>query len=452
MSNVKNKQQKKEAAILAVRNLQSAPRDFSHLESIAEHMIDPSSGAVIMPQRAPGRLGAATFPLVHEFLFNADTPEGSAFSIIAQPDLNDPLRISRLATVPDSADVISGTAYSTLGSRSMTGEQPCSVMGQWITGVGINAYLGVPLSSAVGGTFTLDIDVIGSAPKVEVAVRTLISGAWSAATLLYVGGGGHGHDSVVIAVNATITTAISIILNDLEPGDSAGIQWQLTPLAATLMSCGAVYSELVMDSYQPDWAAVLKKAKYAKVVACDMLVTYEGSTLDNSGSIAVGNVDNELTIPKGSTMYDVIASLPFDKYRGRLASEGQTEGGAHWHFVPNSPEQLEPNVPQLDIPMGIVGVNGISAGQVVRIECHYTLNFYSQDPSYKMVVPPSAAGLSSLLWHLRTEVPLVSSNDRHILKKLKSTARKGAKLGQKGMDLATSPEALKAMAMMAALL
>jgi hypothetical protein len=211
------------------------------------------------------------------------------------------------------------------------------------------------------------------------------------------------------------------------------------------MSCSPVYDERVMDVYNPQWASLLADSKRARVVACDVLVTYEGSTLDNAGSIAAGNVDGNLLLAEEQTLYSKITSLPFDKYRGRLASAGQAEGGAHWHYIPNHDDELSGDLRFLDgdSPMGVIAITGLLPGQPVRIEAHYIVNFYSQLPQYSMRIPPPMSGFSPLLWILRTEVPLVSSNDTHkIVKALKRGVRNG-------VDFVTDPRVIKALSMLA---
>ena len=119
-------------------------------------------------------------------------------------------------------------------------------------------------------------------------------------------------------------------------------------------------------------------------------------------------------------------------YRGRLSSEGETEGGAHWHYVPDDPIQLILQdrrsfaAEMRQQPFGYIGVIGKHAGEVVRVECHFLVNFYSTDPSFAMTIQPAFRDFSSLLFALRTEVPLVSSNDAH-LKKLAKLFHNGAR-------------------------
>jgi hypothetical protein len=403
-----------------------------------------------MPQRAPGRLGCATFPLVREFSFPAASPENS-FALMVQPSLETPLRISRLAPVPLSIQPINGVAQHISGEDFLQGTHPCAVVGVPLADQNGLSLSSCPISTSANPAFTFSANVT-TPQRVNVKMYHLqvpSASSWTAVVDFDIGGSHDDSDSAAIFFG-TVMTAYSVVITPHNDINSISVvNYSITPTGGSTVSCGPAYDEAVMDTYKPLWDTLLNASKFAKVVACDVLVTYEGSTLDNSGSIAAANVDDDLVVGTGGTLYDTIASLPFDKYRGRLASEGQTQGGAHWHFVPSQQSQLEPSMPVDDnIPIGFIAINGIANEQVVRIECHYTINFYSQDPSYKMLIPPPATGLSLLLWHLRAEVPLVTSNDSHIFKKMKSAAKRGAQLANSAFQVATSPQAISAMEML----
>ncbi len=123
-------------------------------------------------------------------------------------------------------------------------------------------------------------------------------------------------------------------------------------------------------------------------------------------------------------------------YRGRLASQGETQGGAHWHYIPNDPSQLMLNpdgVTDVTPPSGYVGVAGMDAANgIVRVQMNIVLNFYTTDPSYSMKIQPPFGHFSSLLYVLRSQVPLVSSNDSHVQKALrwaKNASKSALKFG-----------------------
>jgi len=456
-----NKQEKKEAARKALDALRaSAAADpLRHLEKVAEHLVDPSSGPIVMPQRVPGRLGCATFPLVKEFAFSDPGPEGTEFSILVEPSFDQPLRISRKTIVGPSATPLLGEASTRGNALTCNGLQPCAIVGQPDTlpdasGV-LRTKMSLPLDIAVVGNWSFSASVPSKCPKVAIRLSTQFGGVWTTAGVVNLGGGGLTSAAVTGSFGAIGSRPYSVEVIPANSSDSetrVSCQYELTPTTTSSWSCSPAYNEHVMDVFAPDWANVLNASKTAKIVACDCLVTYEGSALENAGSIAVANIDDDLVAAEDGSLYEALASLPFDKYRGRLASVGQAEGGGHWHFIPTSQEQLEPAIPNGDVPVGAFGISGLQAGQVVRIECHFTVNFYSLDPGYKMIIPPPAAGMSLLLWQLRSEIPLCSSNDNHTLKRLKVLARKGAQTAKKAGAVATSPEVVKVLGMLAPLL
>ena len=94
------------------------------------------------------------------------------------------------------------------------------------------------------------------------------------------------------------------------------------------------------------------------------MVTYMGSSLDNAGQIAVCNADQGLPIVDGD-FYTACASRPFDTYNGRLASVGQNEGGAHWHYVIDDPVNLSMRDPAErpdNFMVGYFGIKGLEVG------------------------------------------------------------------------------------------
>ena len=428
---------------------------MSHLEKVAEHFVDPALSPIVMPQRVPGRLGAATFPLVKEFSFPPSSLD-SNFSILVSPDLSNPLRISRLPTVPEAVTSLIGNASYRSGTSNMTGLTPCDVVGQPYTdNTATGTLVSAPYGSAAGGTALFNISSQrGPTANVNLFFLTA-AGSWSNVGNASIGGSEPTFlsQNVIIPPGCTRYAVYVLPLNIANDYSShIVIDYAIVSTGGMTQTCSGTYNEHVMDTYFPHWDNVLAASRYAKVVACDCLVTYEGSTLDNAGSIAVANIEDDLHSIESGSIYEALASLPFDKYRGRLASVGQSEGGGHWHFVPTSEDQLEPAHASTNIPVGAFGISGCLPEQVVRIECHYTVNFFSVDPGYKMVIPPPAAGLSPLLWELRTNVPLCTSNDSHVLKRLKAGARKGAVVARKAQSAATSPEAIKLFSMLAPLI
>lgn len=439
-----NKNAKKAAISSALNQLKEAPMKVGHLDRVAQSLVDPQGAPMVFPQRTPGRLGCATFPLVRQIRSPSGASATPDVGIIVRPSLEKPLLISRPDLVPYSNSVVSGGAWANGNSVVMAGVAPCNVAAETIDGI-----TSLPLrSDAVGGQLT----VAFSADKGEHLYYVEFmeyDGSWSVKLAWTVKPGVTEYTNSTPYTNTNSRYAFRFTDLRADSQSDITIFYTLTPTAGNF-SCGpSSYDEAVMDLHLPDWTSLLTDSKRARVVACDVLVTYEGSSLENAGSIAVANVDDDYIIPEGATIYETMASRPFDKYRGRLASEGSSEGGAHWHYVPTDEDQASASHNSIP-PKGIIGISGLQPDQVVRVECHFLLNFYSEKPQYKMEFPPPITGLSPLLWTLRTEVPLVSSNDMHsIVKALRKTGKKGA---SGALSMATDPRVLKTLGMMAALL
>jgi hypothetical protein len=304
--------------------------------------------------------------------------------------------------------------------------------------------MALPLTSAAGATVTLSISNFVSDTPDTFSIKAYNGASWSVLVSTVLGG---PLPSTWEATGIAWTAAYTHYSFGYGDTDFT-CAYSILPTLGTV-TCSPAYDEKTMDVYYPDWSALISDSTQFRVVACDMLVTYEGATIDNSGSLAIANVDDELYIEDDRSLYSTLASLPFDKYRGRLASEGQTEGGGHWHFIPSSDDQLSGDSVDARkdrLPRGLLGVAGYKNDQIVRIECHYMVNFFSHSPQYDMKFPPPITGYSPLLWMLRTEVPLVSSNDLHgIIKNVK----KG--LGA-GIDYLTDPKIISLLGAIAALL
>lgn len=444
-SHPKNKNEKKAAATRLAGKIMREGSDQSHLEEVAARIVDPRLGPFLYPQMTPGRLGCATFPLVVELVSTAANPLPS-FGAICKPSINEPFMVSDSGiSVVELAQDYTGNALQLGTARRAEQTSPCPTRGKALNDTFITL-LSFPLRSAAGATFTFNIADVQSEAIWDFKLFALLAGVWFQIATVKAGGGLTSQASIAaIAWNPGYTDYG--LRADLSSGSefaSLNYQYTLQRTAGT-STCTPAYNEAAMKIVQPAWSNLIAASKHLRVVACDMLITYEGSTLDNAGSIAIANVDESFTVDS-SSIYETVASLPFDKYRGRLASEGQTEGGAHWHYVPSSVNQLFSDGPggmeEFDVS-GVAGVQGLQQDQVVRIECHFTVNFYSQSPEYTMAIPPSISGLSPLLWLLRTEVPLVSSNDKHSITKSLSRNLK------KGLNVATSPEVLKLLSMLA---
>jgi hypothetical protein len=381
----------------------------SGFDKYVQVMTDPRSASpTVFPAIVTGRAGAAKFPLTVNLQGRSD------WTIIARPSLTQPLMVSSTAVVVEDKTPVAGYADFFAGDcLNAVNYGECTTLGTQISG-----RVALPLSSVLGTLFTARFSYESSKDVYYTHLWAWNGAVWADLGASVSGQGPGSTDDVSISVNwlpsythYSFSIVAAVGSSTKVTGD---IGFKFSGIAGTL-SCNANLVETALDTYEPDWARLKEASTSMVITGMDCLVTYEGSTLNNQGAIAVANVDKQLSVI-GST-YDTVASYPFDKYRGRLASEGDTKGGAHWFFLPNNPEQLflrEPLDEDGDMPTGIFGITGMDANQPVRVEINVHVNFYSDDPSYAMKIRPPFEGFLYLLWQLRKEVPLVSSNDNHL--------------------------------------
>jgi hypothetical protein len=402
-------------------------------------LISPKdAGPVIFPSVTPSRCGAAMFPLVVEVSIPSD------FGIIVQPSLTEPLLITSSTALAESNDVIYGSVQLVAGvTQNLDVDQPCTVQMQQVDGKRC-----LPLSSAAGCTVKFDMKFLSSIASgtwsVTVWNHNSVTGLWAERQTVHTSSKELNGISFPPWASLSTDDYYTFEYKNFSGVNVMNYEYTLVPSAGTLTCAPA---GLGMMSYTPEWNTVLSASQRARVVAMDCLVTYEGSSLNNGGSIAVCNTDDDLAI--GSNFYNTIASRPHDMYRGRLASEGETEGGAHWHYVPDSVEQLVMQDASSELtnprqnPYGYFGIQGKTPNEVVRVEIHIMINFYSFDPSFVMSIQPPMTEFPALLYALRKEVSLVSSNDSHMQKLskfLRKGVGKGINLGKTGINFAKSHE------------
>lgn len=408
-------------------------------ELYAAALISPKDvGPVIFPSVTPSRCGAAMFPLVVEVTVPTD------FGIIVQPSLSEPLQITSPTALAETNDSIYGRVQLSGGDVSVLDtDQPCTVQKQSVDGKEC-----LPISASASASISFNIKLLKALKSgswtFDVYTHDSATGLWMSRASVATG----SNDAVPAGPLGpfTITSTVdyySFGYSNFNGANLMDYEYVITVVGnATCAPAG-----LGLLTYLPEWSTVLEASQRARVVAMDCLVTYEGSTLNNGGSIAVCNTDDDLAIR--SSFYNTIASRPHDMYRGRLASEGETEGGAHWHYVPDSVDQLilQDRTSELSEvrqhPYGYFGIQGKTAAEVVRIEIHVMINFYSFDPSFVMSVQPPFTDFTALLYALRKEVSLVSSNDSHMQKLskfLRSGAKKGLNLSKAGIAFSKNHE------------
>lgn len=374
----------------------------------------------------------------------------SDFAVIVQPDISRPLMISHTAGVPESSDVISGTLLKCLASIDtvLTAVNNCSSESVEVDGRPCFA-----LASAAGATVTVNVALSSSLGAFGPARYSCIVwyysvGAWVNAGTLFVS---PNYGAVTFPNFAYPSTATHFALS-LDAGSAGsnavgvGGTFTIGPTVGTL-TCAPVYNEAVFDVFTPEWEKVLSVADKISIPFMDCLVTFQGSTLANQGAIAVAGCSEEI-IPE-SGFYSAIAQRPFDSYEGRLASQGETDGGGHWHLLHDDIRaySLTDTENLVTGPRGYFGIKNMDPTQTVRVKVQLVLNYYTIDPAFSMIFQPPWGQTDLLLYALRTQVPLVSSNDSH-LDKLLRLAKRRAK--EAGIWALKNPEEASLMAMKAA--
>lgn len=411
------------------------------LEAIAQHLVDPGhSESLVYPSQTPGLAGSVTYPLIVEVTGLSD------FLVRVKPSLYDPLLITSRFGIASSATPV---AYTSRWKYDAGGASVLGTFGEYYVG---GQYTGGKLAIPLRPTTNCDVlfyIAISQAEYVKagslvVESASLVGGipTWTKilttdeyftdgrvlTTPLYT------LATTVIALRASYVTSVSgteTLLPctlDLVVYKSSMLQsW--TPSALPIAN--------LFQAYAPDWKSLIGSAERVSIPACDALVTYQGSTLENQGAIIACNLQEDLGLV--GDWYSTLSVRKYDKYEGRLASEGQTEGGAHWHCLHDSLDAyaLHDGNERFPVPKGYIAVKGMNANQVVRVHVNITINYRTQDPSFSMRLQPYWGEFSMLLYMMRADVPVVSSNDAHVkklLRLLRSAAGKAAKYAMDNPD------------------
>jgi hypothetical protein len=415
------------------------------MHKYALKMLDPlGTPETIFPSPVPCRAGSATFPLTVDVVNTGTLPD---FGIIAQPDMDQPLRITH-----DGAPPLSGSTYGATAILSPgLGGYPQMMEGAFedcnITPEALGAFRrpGLPLVSNDIGANQFFIEM---AATIEPWTGTFTLSGWDGSIWVDIyttGALGAGVRSVAfnVAYGSAYThfTVRATTVTGRKP--FIFVTMQFAPNSGRLISCGTATDENVFDVYTPEWEALRLASNEWRIVAMMALVTYMGSPLNAGGSIACCNAPDDLHIHNG--WYSTCASRPFDRYDGRLYSDSDDDGGAHWHYVPDdipALRMLEADGPRASNMCGFFGIKSLAVGESVRVRLAVTVQFFSINPMYSMTFTPAITDFTPLLYAMREHVPLVSSNGAH-LKKIKQYAKHAVK---KGLDHALeNPQAVAAL-------
>lgn len=184
-----------------------------------------------------------------------------------------------------------------------------------------------------------------------------------------------------------------------------------------------------------------------RVIAQDVLVTFEGDTLNDGGAIACARVPKDWQGGQGlnSNPYGDILKLPYDRYDGAL------KHGCHVHWIPGDIDDLSPvNSIEEDEDFGFFKM--VVAGKMthpdasIRVRVCTAVAYYSTNPDYgRMDWAPPPTDLGLMLQYVARVVPAATENDSHILKKIRAFA--GKNLNQGIRYLKDNPEMLAKLSM-----
>ncbi len=435
---------------IILRNRNAARRENDVLGRVAANLIAPGEAEmVVFP--GLGRRGVARYRIVRT------VSSATSFGVRCRPSTVDPLCLTADAVQPVGLRIVNGSGLiEAKASRVDMKQHICDdyvVLAR--TTVANPDYVALPLTTNVSSNLTIRLS---SNSQVPAAIDLLAwdGAAWVTPALWTTQTVGENHPPASTTVTWAVTyTDYRFLVAPVASGSnnySGNLCWQFEGNC----SCAPVLEDCSMTSIPPEWDAVKAVSEEISVVAMSMLITYKGSSLNNTGSIAGAYVEDE-ELDFDSSMYDTLAERPFDRYEGRLAPAGGEEGGIHIHYVPTDFSQLLlGDTEQKDLPNLYAGITGKTAGEAVRIQVDLTINFYTTDPSYVMQIAPPVDGMLALFSHMRHAVPIVTSNDSHV-KKLAKFLKKGKSmydLSKDGFDKLTTsyPQEIALLAEMMKLL
>lgn len=194
-----------------------------------------------------------------------------------------------------------------------------------------------------------------------------------------------------------------------------------------------------VDTFGLPLASAINGLQSWRVTAQDVLVTFEGDTLNDGGSIAAARVPSRWTsVTAGGNAYADIISLPYDNYDGAL------KHGCHVHWIPGAISDLEPvNDLFADADYGyfkmVIAGTITHPGASIRVRVCTSIAYFSTDPSYgNMCWAPPPTDLGLLLQYVASVVPAATENDTHLIRKIAAFAGKNVNQGFK--YLLSNPE------------
>jgi hypothetical protein len=398
-----------------VRNLTQNPQAYAptHLSRYAEMLVAPD---VSEPVRAP-----SLYPMrsaLSRYTLNTTITGISDYGIIVRPTVSDPILISDALTIAPESDFEVDSRWTYVGVPDPNG--PMEMVFKSAVDDKQN------LSRIIDGKQALPLKADASGSNLDFIVTAGNgSGDWHYYLYAYDGtawnlvedSDKHAEDYSSSHSgkqwNSNYTHYSLEVVCQLSDLYTFQLEMKISSAKATSKEN---YNETNMKALTFPWKSALKAADAVKVTAMSCLVSYHGADLENSGDIAVCSAPPNLPITGG--FYTTITERSYDMYDGRLASSGGQVGGAHWHMLPTSLDQLDfkdAGLAGIDdsTQVAYFGIRGMQPDQSVRLKFTAVLEFRTMDPTFHTSPAPPLQNFSALLYALHENVSTVSCNDKH---------------------------------------
>lgn len=418
-------------------------RQLDIVKRTMEQTVAPDYGdPMVFPAPAPSRAGSARFPKVIDIKATATQKD---FGVMIRPTLEDPILVT--STTAPVASALPKRGLFTIEAMKVASHEVdfdgSIVLGEDLDGI-LSGF------SASNNKYWIPILNVSGAPTLDFQIRMDRGGNWVDSTVIQVytvndvgtkaafgapltfTGFNITGSTGAIGLGATIRYYGFEILSSTSP---ASFEYDLV-VAGGDISCGSTVAQNIMAPHSFDWDNLLGNSKRWRIAALDCTLTYTGQSLLNSGVVAVANVDSSISPivgDAGCSYYRALVERPYDEYHGRLAPEGEADGGAHWYYLPDDVDHLTMDSlssnSSLDIPAGVFGVEGMADGASFILSINVIVNYYSEKPEYRMEIQPPMTLYNIGLSLVRRHVGIVSSNDSHTNKLKKVLSKGGSLLG-----------------------
>ena len=413
----------------------------AHSQAYAGFLVAPydSECLVDAPSVVPVRRTTVRQNIVVDL---AQNNQDGRFYLEVRPNLTDTLSITTASSDPlDTGNYLANLNYDALtaeesypsdGELAHTSTGNSGTMST-VTGnmVAKKAFTLASTGAVTAWHYWLTIPALAAPAAITFKIYSNVgTGAWNSVTTFTVvcseDGAIVNGDLALPALTSAITMSASVAATD--PTTSVACNCSLILMyssgAGTL---GLATNFLVQDSLGLPLAQSIRDLESWCVAAQDVLVTFEGDTLNDGGNIASARVPRNWTT--NGDPYSEILALPYDRYDGPL------KHGTHVHWIPGSVTDLSPVITPADAAAygayKIVITGTIThPGASVRVRVCTAVSYYSGDPSYgTMDWAPPPTDYLLLLQYVARAVPAATANDTHILKKLPQLAQKYVKQG-----------------------